>query len=306
MSRRGKNRRQVHGILLLDKPRGMTSNRALQRAKWLYNAAKAGHTGSLDPLATGLLPLCFGDGTKVSAFLLDADKTYEVRCRLGQKTDTGDAEGEIVERAPVPELTDAAIEQALSGLRGPITQIPPMYSALKHQGQRLYDLARKGVEVERKPRQVTIFRFETMPCDTGELAFRVHCSKGTYIRSLIEDFAAALGTVGHVSALRRTALGPFRQAVMITMDDLEATAEKGLEALDALLQGVDVGLAGAPSVHLDAEMAHFVRQGQAVWVPKAPDAEVIRLYDEQARFIGVGTLLDDGRIGPKRLMTQPE
>ena len=198
-------RRDVHGVLLLDKPTGLTSNDALQKAKRLYAANKAGHTGSLDPLASGLLPICFGEATKVSGFLLDADKHYAVTCKLGQRTATADAEGEVVETKPVPALTPDLIERALAGFRGDIMQVPPMYSALRHQGRRLYDLAREGIEVPREPRPVSIFRLELKDWSPESLSMEVVCSKGTYIRTLVEDVAAALGTWAHVTVLRRLA-----------------------------------------------------------------------------------------------------
>ncbi len=296
--------RNVTGVLLLDKPAGLTSNKALQSVKRLFGARKAGHTGSLDPLATGLLPICFGEATKVSGFLLDADKRYVVTCKLGVATDTGDAEGEEAERAPVPALEAEQVEAALAGFRGAIEQLPPMYSAIKHQGQRLYDLARQGVEVEREPRQVEIYHLEAIAQREDELELAVHCAKGTYIRTLAEDIARALGTVGHVCALRRLGLGPYQEPAMWTMEMLEARAETGREALDATLLPMDSALQQYTGVELADDLAYFVAQGQPVFVPKAPTEGWLRLYDRAGGFLGMGQALDDGRIGPKRLVAR--
>ncbi len=298
-------KRRVDGILLLDKPGGMTSNRALQRAKHLFGARKAGHTGSLDPLATGMLPLCFGEATKVSGFLLDADKRYRVTCRLGLTTTTGDSEGEPLDRYPLPALESAALEQVLAGFTGPIDQVPPMYSALKHQGERLYRLARQGLEVERKPRRVTIHSIELLAWREDELELEVHCSKGTYIRTLCEDIATALGSGAHVTVLRRTALGPFAHAPMVTMEQLLELGDAGHAALDALLLPLDAALAQWPPLQLSDEMAHYLQQGQPVWVPQLPAGDLFRLYGPDGGFIGMGRLLDDGRVAPKRLLAQP-
>ncbi|MGB5440817.1 MAG: tRNA pseudouridine(55) synthase TruB, partial [Gammaproteobacteria bacterium] len=217
MARRQRNShlRPVNGILLLDKPAGVTSNAALQIVKKLYRARKAGHTGSLDPLATGLLPICFGEATKISGFLLDADKDYLVTCKLGERTTTGDAEGEVEQRRPVERVTEKLVRKAMQGFIGDIEQIPPMYSALKHKGERLYKLARQGIEVERAPRQVTIFEMELTDFSLPEATFRVHCSKGTYVRTLIEDIGEVLGCGAHVIRLRRLGVGPFDSSGMI-------------------------------------------------------------------------------------------
>ncbi|RFA30613.1 tRNA pseudouridine(55) synthase TruB [Alkalilimnicola ehrlichii] len=298
------SKRPVNGILLLDKPEGLTSNRALQKVKRLFKAQKAGHTGSLDPLATGLLPLCFGEATKISGFLLDADKRYRFTCKLGETTTTGDQEGDVLERLPVPELTETVVETALARFRGEIEQIPPMYSALKHQGERLYRLARQGVEVERKARRVLIHELVLVRLGNSELELDVHCSKGTYVRSLCEDLGAALGCGAHVSQLRRTALGPFAGQPMITLDALEALAEQGLDALDNALLPIDAGLAHWPAVQLDSDSAYYLRQGQPVWVPKAPGEGSVRIYGPQDVFVGMGAILDDGRVAPKRLLAQ--
>ncbi|MBK1730456.1 tRNA pseudouridine(55) synthase TruB [Thiococcus pfennigii] len=303
MGRRRRPGRDVSGILLLDKPAGLTSNAALQRVKYLYRAAKAGHTGSLDPLATGLLPLCFGAATKFSAFLLDADKRYRVRVRLGETTSTADAEGEVIATAPVDGVDEAALRAALAEFLGPIEQLPPMYSAVKHQGERLYKLARQGIEVERQARAVTIFSIELCGFALPDFEMEVHCSKGTYVRSLAEDIGNRLGCGGHVVALRRTGVGPYRDdgATFVTIEDVEQAAEQGAEALDALLLPLDSTLGHWPAVRLSEDAAFYLRQGQAVLVPRAPLEGLVRLYDPSNRFIGVGEVLDDGKVQPKRL-----
>ena len=300
MGRRARQGRSVTGILLLDKPIGLTSNEALQRVKRLFRARKAGHTGSLDPLASGMLPLCFGEATKVSGFLLDADKVYDTLCRLGQTTTTADAEGEPLEQRPVPALEPAQVEPVLAGFRGAIEQVPPMYSAIRHAGRRLYDLAREGVEVERQPRPVTIHRLELTTLDGADLGLLVHCSKGTYVRSLVADIGAALGCGAHVTALRRLGVGPYGTEGMVSMAQLEAAADHGPEALDALLLPMDSALEGHPAVQLEPDSAFYLRQGQPVLVPRAPTEGWVRVYDADG-FVGMGEVLDDGRIAPRRL-----
>ncbi len=301
MGRRRKSGRNVRGILLLDKPRGITSNDALQRVKRLYRAQKAGHTGSLDPLADGLLPICFGAATKISAFLLDADKRYWVRIKLGETTTTADSEGEVVSTRPVQGIGEAEIRQALEPFRGEIQQIPPMYSALKHKGERLYKLAREGKEVEREPRAVTIHGLELLACNLPEFELDVHCSKGTYVRTLAEDIGEALGCGAHVTALRRTGVGPYDADGMVTLDELEAQAEQGQESLDARLLPLETALAHWPEVRLNPDSTFYMRQGQPVLVPNAPTEGWVRLFGPDG-FIGVGEVLDDGRVAPRRLM----
>ncbi len=302
MARRRTKGRPVNGILLLDKPSGMTSNEALQKVKWLYFARKAGHTGSLDPLASGMLPICLGEATKVSGFLLDADKRYRVRCRLGERTATGDAEGEVLETRPVGELDAARVESVLENFRGTIEQVPPMYSALKHEGQRLYKLARQGVEVERKPRRVEIHELELEALQGDRMDIRVHCSKGTYVRTLVEDIGEALGCGAHVAGLRRTAVGPYQEDQMVTMERLEQLREQDKAAMDDLLLPVESALVQWPDVELTPDAAFYLQQGQPVLVPHAPTEGWVRLYERGHRFIGMGQILDDGRVAPKRLM----
>lgn len=297
-------KRPVNGILLLDKPSGMSSNQALQRVKWLYQARKAGHTGSLDPLATGLLPICFGEATKVSAFLLDADKRYRVTARFGRTTTTGDSEGEPLDEYPLPELSRERVEPVLSTFVGEIEQVPPMYSALKHQGERLYKLARQGIEVERPPRAVTIYSLDLIALRAAELELEVRCSKGTYVRTLVEDIARALGSGAHVAALRRTGLGPFTGETMVSLDEVLEWSDEGYQRLDAALRPIDLALQHWPEVQLSVEMAAYVRQGQPVWVPKAPAAGWVRLYDAEHQLVAMGQMQDDGRIAPKRVLAQ--
>ncbi|MCG6965626.1 MAG: tRNA pseudouridine(55) synthase TruB [Chromatiaceae bacterium] len=303
MGRRGRVRgRPISGILLLDKPLGISSNHALQRVKRLYDARKAGHTGSLDPLADGMLPICLGDATKISAFLLDADKYYWFRVKLGETTETGDTEGEIVQTRPTDGISVAQIEQVLSQFLGEIEQLPPMYSALKHQGKRLYELARDGVEVVREPRRVTIRSLTLGAVNLPEFELSVHCTKGTYVRTLAEDIGNALGCGAHVTALRRTGVGPYTDYPMYTMEFLEQTAEQGPDALDRLLMPIDTALADWPEVHVSADSAFYLRQGQAVLVPKAPTQGWVRIFHGD-QFLALGEVQDDGRIAPKRLMT---
>ena len=304
MGRRRAQGRNISGILLLDKPLGLSSNGALQRVKHLYRAAKAGHTGSLDPLATGLLPVCLGSATKISAFLLDADKRYRVRVRLGESTTTADAEGEVIRTAPTDGITQAAVTAALGSFLGTISQLPPMYSAVKHQGERLYKLARQGIEVERQPREITIFGIGLLDMALPEVEFDVHCSKGTYVRTLAEDLGEMLGCGGHVVALRRTGVGPYLESAgpLVTMAQLEALGEEDYGAMDALLLPQDSALGHWPEVRLSEDACFYLRQGQAVMVPRAPTQGLVRLYDPSMRFIGVGEILDDGMVQPKRLL----
>ncbi len=295
-------RRDVDGIILLDKPRGLTSNQALGRVKYLLAARKAGHTGSLDPLATGLLPLCFGQATKVSGWLLDADKRYEAEARLGLVTTTGDMEGEVVRENPVPSLSSDAIERACAALRGEIWQVPPMHSALKHDGRRLYELARAGVEVERPARLVKIHELTASLVAPDRLRLEVRCSKGTYIRTLVEDLGRALGCGATVAELRRTGHGAFDAAEMVSLASLEAAAtEAGPQGLERWLLPADRALADRPAIRLDAASSRFLRQGQPVFVPGVREIGPLRLYDAAGDFIGIGLLQDDGRVAPRRL-----
>jgi tRNA pseudouridine55 synthase len=295
-------RRQVNGIILLDKPRGFSSNAALQKVRWLLNAEKAGHTGSLDPLATGVLPLCFGEATKFSQYLLDADKGYETLMQLGTTTTTADAEGEVLEQRPVT-VGRAEIEALLPRFRGEISQIPPMHSALKRDGQPLYKLARAGEVVEREPRSVTIARLELLACEAEQARLAVDCSKGTYIRTLVEDLGQLLGCGAHVAELRRTKAGPFALAQTVSLEELEqAHAEGGNEALDRFLLPVDSGLQHWPLLQFSEHSAFYWLQGQPVRAPEAPKFGMVRVQDHNGRFIGIGEVSEDGRIAPRRLI----
>ena len=291
----------MHGVLPLDKPPGATSNEVLQQVKRLFNARKAGHTGSLDKLASGLLPLCFGEATKFSGYLLDADKRYSATCRLGIQTTTGDVAGEIVRECPVPELDATALNRILDAFRGDIEQVPPMFSALKHKGQRLYELAYQGIEVERKPRPVHIYELELLRYEGSEFDIRVTCSKGTYIRTLAEDIGARVGCGAHVQSLRRTGVGQLREEEMIPLPRVLEASAKGMAALDGLLIGVDTILRDVPQVVLQDNVAYYLLQGQPVIVPRAPTAGRVRIYHESGAFLGAGEVLDDGRIAPRRL-----
>lgn len=300
MGQRRYRGREIDGILLLDKVPGVTSNGTLQDVKRLFQARKAGHTGSLDPLASGLLPICFGEATKLSGFLLNQDKCYEVVARLGVTTSTADAEGEVLERRPVPALDPEGIEAVLARFRGDIEQIPPMYSALKHQGKRLYELARQGVEVERSARSVSIHELRLLAMDGDSLSIYVHCSKGTYVRTLAEEIGAALGCGAHVAALRRTQVGErYHVGDAKTVTQLQAMSDE--ERLACLLP-VDDALQDMPSVALSSELCFFLRKGQPVFVPKAPNAGWLRLYDKEGGLLGVGELLEDGKVAPRRLL----
>lgn len=291
----------IHGLLLLDKPAGLSSNAALQRARWLLRAARAGHTGTLDPLATGLLPLAFGEATKFCGTLLDADKSYQARVRLGERTTTGDAEGEVIERRAV-HVDAADIAAAASAFRGEIEQIPPMHSALKRDGKPLYAYARAGVDVERAPRRVRILALETSEFDPDSASFTLHvtCSKGTYIRTLAEDIGERLGCGAHLVALRRTAIGPLRIENALTLDALEA-AEEAQRA--ALLAPPDALLGELPAQQLNEENARAILHGQRIRAPQAEGAAagLCRLY-RQAVFLGLGEVRADGFVYAKRLL----
>lgn len=306
MGRRGRKGRNISGILLLDKPMGITSNAALQQVKRLFNACKAGHTGSLDPLATGVLPLCFGEATKFSQFLLDADKYYRARVRLGVTTDSGDADGKVLETKPVPEISDEALEQVLDNYRGEITQVPSMFSALKVDGQPLYKLARQGVEVEREARPVTIYELEVQDRSGDELTLDVRCSKGTYVRTLAEDIGRELGCGAHVAGLRRLAAGPFKIEETVSIQQLEELMSEDRSNMDAKLQPVGAAVKDWPAVELTEVTASFLRQGQPVQVANAPTDGWVSIFAEapqnEVEFIGVGEIQDDGLVAPRRLI----
>jgi tRNA pseudouridine55 synthase len=290
------------GIVLLDKPIGMGSTEVLQRVKNLFQARKAGHTGSLDRLASGLLPLCFGEATKISGFLLEADKRYRSTFRLGVVTSTGDAAGEVLERQAPPDFDEKAIVRVLSEFSGEIEQVPPMHSAIKHQGQRLYKLAHQGLTVERQPRRVTIHRLALLEHGDGRLHVEVDCSKGTYIRTLAEDIGKRLGCGASVETLHRLGAGPFDASGMVPLAELEERAERGLEHLDEVLLPIESAVAHWPGVSLPDGVAYYLRRGQPVLVPHAPTEGWVRIFAGGNRFVGVGEVLDDGRVAPRRLM----
>jgi tRNA pseudouridine55 synthase len=303
MGRRGrpKDHRDVDGILILDKPIGYSSNQALQQVRQLYRARKAGHCGSLDPLATGVLPICLGEATKFSSYLLGANKTYRATCRLGETTTTGDAEGEVVERRPV--MVDAKqIRQSLVQFVGEIEQIPPMYSALKHQGKRLYQLAREGRQVERKPRRVTIYQLELLSCSADSLSFEVSCSKGTYIRTLAEDIGAVLGCGAHLTALRRSSVDAFVEEDAVTIERLQLLQQQNKDQLDDLLLPVTRALMQFPELTLDASTSLRISQGKRVQLDASEAAGLCRLVTDEGRFMGLGKVDPDGELTAKRLM----
>lgn len=293
-------KKNINGILLLDKPLGFSSNQALQRVKWLLQAAKAGHTGTLDPLATGLLPLCFGEATKFAHYLTDADKTYHATIKLGVTTTTGDAEGEVLKQAPV-QVSPAQFSQACLQFVGTINQTPPMYSALKHEGKALYEYARAGIEIERKVRSVNIHAIDVLSFVGDVAEIKVACSKGTYIRTLAEDIGASLGCGAHLIGLRRTYTAGYDIAQAITLAEFEAlSADERL----AKLAAPDTAVDDLPALVLDADSAFYLMQGQAVWQSGKVPAGMLRLYDERHVFLGLGEQQSDGKIAPKRLMQQ--
>ncbi|MEF3075322.1 tRNA pseudouridine(55) synthase TruB [Methylobacter sp. Wu1] len=295
MSKR-KSGRNVHGILLLDKRLGVSSNKALQEVRRLFDANKAGHTGSLDPLATGLLPLCFGEATKVSALMLDDDKRYQTLVQLGVMTDTGDAEGRVLETRPVPELTVDAIKACLKKFTGEIDQVPPMYSALKHNGKKLYELARAGETVDRKARRITIYDLQLLDFSKDQLRLDVRCSKGTYIRSLAEDIGHELGCGGTVKELRRLEAGRFSIENAKTLEQL---AEMDEQELQQCLIDVDKPLEFMPAVQLSESDAIRIKQGQTLKIEEVLPG-MVRMYHAKV-FLGLGEMLLDGKLAPKKL-----
>jgi tRNA pseudouridine55 synthase len=294
--------RDVFGLLLLDKPAGLSSNRALQQVKRLFGAAKAGHAGSLDPLATGMLPIFFGAATRLANYMLAARKVYVVTATLGSATTTGDAEGAPTEdRSDEPPPTAERVAAAVARFVGEIEQIPPMYSALKRDGVPLYRLARAGVEVERAPRKVVVEALSVDRYEWPSLTLTVRCSKGTYVRTLVEDLARAAGTLGHVARLRRLAVDPFDEQGMLSIETLEAAATEGAAALDRLLLPAEAALPGWPSVSLGADDANRLAHGQAIPLAGAPARGQVKVYAESGQLIGIGVVTDDGRLTPTRV-----
>ncbi len=291
-------KRAVHGVLLLDKPYGFSSNQALQKVKWLYQAEKAGHTGTLDPLATGVLPICFGEATKFAQYLTDENKTYIADIRFGVSTTTGDIEGEVIRQVDC-HVSLADIEQVLPQFMGKISQVPPMYSALKVNGKPLYAYARDGVELTRAARQVTIHALRVLECADNHAKIEVCCSKGTYIRTLAEDIGNALQAGAHLTALRRTATATYQIAQAISIDALASMTET---QRDALLLPVDTAIAALPKILLPEDAAYYFKQGNPVWMSGAIPHSELRIYSEAGLFLGVGLQQRDGRIAPKRVV----
>ncbi len=307
MSGRRRKGRPLSGALVLDKPLGWTSGLAVQRVKRLFAANKVGHTGSLDQLATGVLPLCFGEATKLSGFLLNSDKSYEVRIRLGVRTDSGDAEGKVIATREVAafDVDETEVEAALDQFRGSISQVPPMYSAVKREGQPLYKLARKGIEVEREPRRVEIYKNELIECAGEELALAIDCSKGTYIRTIADELGESLGCGAHVIALRRIKAGPFGLDDCVDYDTLKERKSVSDDALLESLRPSASVVQAFPRVSLTNASLWHVRHGQPVMVPHAPSEGWVRLHEDglgDNGFVGVGEVLEDGRIAPRRMI----
>lgn len=297
--------RDVNGVIVLDKPVGMSSSDAVQQVKRQFAARKVGHTGSLDPLATGVLPLCLGNATKFSQYLLNSDKRYLSDVRLGVSTNSGDADGEVLARREVAGVDRARIETALDAFRGEIEQVPSMFSAVKHHGKPLYKLARQGIEVEREARPVTIYHNKIVAFDGTRLTLDIHCSKGTYVRTIAHDLGEALGCGAHVEVLRRTQAGPYGEDDLATLEEIEAA--RGAGRLDALLRPVASTVGQWPEVALSGAPAFYLKQGQPVQVPHAPTAGWVRLVEgthDEGTFIGVGEILDDGRVAPRRLIVK--
>lgn len=303
MSRQRQRRvRNINGIVVLDKANGLSSNAALQEVKRLYEANKAGHAGSLDPLATGVLPVCLGEATKVSQFLLDSDKRYRARIKLGIRTDTGDSEGSIIERNEGISVSRKAIERALTKFKGEVEQVPPMYSAIKMNGVPLYKLARKGIAVEREPRLVTLYQICLVEFVNSELELEISCSKGTYIRTIADDLGQELGCGAHVIELRRTQAGVFTEKDSISSEELALEKEnRGLDKIDQFLIPMDRAIQDLPEVNLPSITASHVKNGQAVLVRHLPKNGLVRMYEDE-QFIGIGSIDDDGKVAPKRLI----
>jgi tRNA pseudouridine55 synthase len=308
MARRRKGR-PVDGILLLDKPEGISSNDALQKVKRIYFAEKAGHTGALDPLATGMLPICLGEATKFSQFLLDSDKRYQVVAKLGVRTNTSDSDGEVIQERPV-NVTQEQLEQCIERFRGETDQVPSMFSALKYQGRPLYEYAREGIEIPRESRKITVYEVNLIRFGQDEVEMEIHCSKGTYIRTIVDDLGEMLGCGAHVIKLRRTAVAQYPAERMITLDELESLLQSAQmkeeppkNILDPLLLPIDTAVQSLPEVNLIPELAEMVQKGQAVQVLSAPDNVQLRLTaGDERTFIGIGEVNNDGNIAPKRLV----
>ncbi|MDF7681850.1 tRNA pseudouridine(55) synthase TruB [Enterobacteriaceae bacterium ESL0689] len=311
MSRPRRRGRDVHGVLLLDKPHGMSSNDVLQKVKRLYNANRAGHTGALDPLATGMLPVCLGEATKFSRYLLDADKRYHVIAKLGQRTDTSDADGQVIAERPVT-FSDQQLAAALDNFRGQTQQIPSMYSALKYQGKKLYEYARQGIEVPREARPITVYQLQFIRYQGDELELEIHCSKGTYIRTIIDDLGEKLGCGAHVTTLRRLAVSQYPTARMVTLSQLQALVEQAAEQdipaaqlLDPLLMPMDSPAAAYPRVEIPEISAVYFKHGHPVRTTGVPLQGFVRVMESDTqKFLGMGEIDDQGRVAPRRLVVE--
>ncbi|MCU1796086.1 tRNA pseudouridine(55) synthase TruB [Pectobacterium polaris] len=311
MSRPRRRGRDVHGVLLLDKPQGVSSNDVLQKVKRIFNANRAGHTGALDPLATGMLPICLGEATKFSQYLLDSDKRYRVIARLGQRTDTSDADGNVIEERAIGfSATD--LEQALEGFRGTTQQVPSMYSALKYQGRKLYEYARQGLTVPREAREITVYELQFIRWEGDELELEIHCSKGTYIRTIIDDLGEKLGCGAHVIYLRRLQVATYPTERMVTLEQLAALAEQAQTqedplslSLDPLLMPMESPVIDFPEVNLAPIVAGYLKLGQAVQAANAPLNGMVRITEgDEHKFIGMGEIDSDGRVAPRRLVVE--
>ena len=311
MSRPRRRGRDVHGVFLLDKHQGASSNDVLQKVKRLFHANKAGHTGALDPLATGMLPICLGEATKFSQYLLDSDKRYRVIARLGERTDTSDADGNVVETRPVT-FTQQDLDAALDSFRGDTLQVPTMFSALKYQGRKLYEYAREGVTVPREARPITVFELQFIRWEGSELELEIHVSKGTYIRTIIDDLGEKLGCGAHVIMLRRLQVARYPIGRMITLEQLQTLAAQVNEAdvpdyapLDALLLPMDSPAEDFPLVNLPPAVAAFFKQGMPVQAANAPESGLVRVTEGDAgKFIGMAEIASDGRVAPRRLVVE--
>ncbi|TQV87818.1 tRNA pseudouridine(55) synthase TruB [Aliikangiella coralliicola] len=302
MGRRRAKGRKVNGILLLNKPQGISSNKALQQVKQLFFAAKAGHTGALDPLATGMLPICFGEATKFSQFLLESDKGYRVVAKLGVRTDSCDSTGETIETKPA-NVSEKKLLKALDQFRGDILQVPSMFSALKHKGQPLYKLARQGIEIEREAREISVFHLELLRFEEDEVELEIECSKGTYIRNIVDDLGQVLECGAHVTELHRSFVADYPVEDMVTMEQLEADRDEGV-SLDQYLLPMDSSVMHLDEAVLDADSEHYFLQGQAVVYPDLEQGDYIRVYNEDDEFIGIAEVDKELMLAPKRLVVR--
>src|SRR3990167_391421 len=296
-------KRDINGLLLLDKPVGISSNNVLQKVKYLLQAKKAGHTGSLDPLASGMLPLCFGEATKFSRYLLEADKSYVVKAKLGIRTTTSDSEGEVVCVRPVPKMTRVELDQCFDSFRGEIQQVPSMFSALKYNGQPLYQLARQGITVPRSPRSIHIYSLTVLNHHDDMIEFQLHCSKGTYVRTIVDDFGERLGCGAHVVALRRLSVSGFQESQMHHLTSLEDHAANSATFHSYLLP-ITAMLSHLPMFALTESMAFYFRRGQAIQIPFAPMKGLVALQLASGKFIGVGEMVEDGKVAPRRIINE--